>query len=110
MWVAVGLVVVLSVVLLFKYVFGSSGPSPFDFDSREPLKPMVLDEKEKNKGGKISLEELTDFVRKHGLRSITNNIIRAMYNEITGRRVVIKKHLQDKPITFEELRFCCNYW
>ncbi|XP_036445256.1 all-trans-retinol 13,14-reductase-like [Colossoma macropomum] len=49
MWVAVGLVVVLLVVLLFKYVFGSSGPSPFDFDSREPLKPMVLDKKEKNK-------------------------------------------------------------
>ncbi|XP_036445254.1 all-trans-retinol 13,14-reductase-like [Colossoma macropomum] len=49
MWVAVGLVVVLLVVLLFKYVFGSSGPSPFDFDSRQPLKPMVLDEKEKNK-------------------------------------------------------------
>ncbi|KAL7860695.1 hypothetical protein AOLI_G00170440 [Acnodon oligacanthus] len=49
MWVAVGLVIVLLVVLLFKYVFGSSGPSPFDFDSREPLKPMVLDEKEKNK-------------------------------------------------------------
>ncbi|KAL6476694.1 hypothetical protein MHYP_G00151930 [Metynnis hypsauchen] len=49
MWVAVALVIVLLVVLLFKYVFGSSGPSPFDVDSREPLKPMVLDEKEKNK-------------------------------------------------------------
>ncbi|KAI4901905.1 hypothetical protein NFI96_013840, partial [Prochilodus magdalenae] len=49
MWVAVGLVVVLVVLLLLKYVFGSSGPSPFDFDAREPLKPMVLDRKEKNK-------------------------------------------------------------
>ncbi|XP_017561101.1 all-trans-retinol 13,14-reductase-like [Pygocentrus nattereri] len=49
MWVAVGLVVVLLVVLLLKNVLGSSGPSPFDFDSREPLKPMVLDKKEKNK-------------------------------------------------------------
>ena len=83
----------------------------------EPIKQVrkesvykLLVEIDKDMDGKISLEELTDFVRKHGLRSITNNIIRAMYNEITGRRVVIKKHLQDKPITFEELRFCCNYW
>ena len=44
MWVAVGLVVVLLVVPLFKYVFGSSGPSPFDFDAREPLQPMGPDE------------------------------------------------------------------
>ncbi|KAL6476691.1 hypothetical protein MHYP_G00151900 [Metynnis hypsauchen] len=49
MWVAVALVIVLLVVLLLKNVVGSSGPSPFDFDSREPLKPMVLDRKEKNK-------------------------------------------------------------
>lgn len=49
MWVAVGLVVVLVGALLYRYVFGGSGPSPFDFDSREPLKPMVHDKKEKNK-------------------------------------------------------------
>ena len=49
MGVAVGLVIVLLVALLLKYAVGSSGPSPFDFDSREPLKPMVLDRIEKNK-------------------------------------------------------------
>ncbi|TWW70285.1 putative all-trans-retinol 13,14-reductase [Takifugu flavidus] len=32
-----------------KYVFGSSGPNPFEKDTREPLKPMVHNRKEKNK-------------------------------------------------------------
>ncbi|XP_007234548.2 all-trans-retinol 13,14-reductase [Astyanax mexicanus] len=49
MWLAVGLVALVLVVLLIKNVFGSGGPSPFDHDAREPLKPMVHDPKEKNK-------------------------------------------------------------
>eukprot|EP00066_Takifugu_rubripes_P002809 XP_003964953.1 PREDICTED: putative all-trans-retinol 13,14-reductase isoform X2 [Takifugu rubripes] len=45
-------VVVISVALVIfvlKYVFGSSGPNPFEKDTREPLKPMVHNRKEKNK-------------------------------------------------------------
>uniref|UniRef100_A0A3P9H3Y2 All-trans-retinol 13,14-reductase n=1 Tax=Oryzias latipes TaxID=8090 RepID=A0A3P9H3Y2_ORYLA len=34
---------------VFKYVYGSSGPNPFEKDTREPLKKMVHDKKEKNK-------------------------------------------------------------
>ncbi|XP_072550131.1 all-trans-retinol 13,14-reductase-like [Salminus brasiliensis] len=49
MWLALGLVCVVLLVLLLKYAIGSSGPNPFQFDSREPLKPMVLEKKEKNK-------------------------------------------------------------
>ncbi|XP_066498154.1 all-trans-retinol 13,14-reductase [Hoplias malabaricus] len=49
MWIAVGLVFAALVLFLLKYAFGSSGPSPFDFDTREPLKPMVLERKQKNK-------------------------------------------------------------
>ncbi|XP_022528563.2 all-trans-retinol 13,14-reductase [Astyanax mexicanus] len=50
MWLAVGLVcAVLGVFLLLKNVLGSSGPNPFEFDTREPLKPMVVDKKERGK-------------------------------------------------------------
>lgn len=45
-------VVVISVALVIfvlKYVFGNSGPNPFEKDTREPLKPMVHNRKEKNK-------------------------------------------------------------
>uniref|UniRef100_A0A3B3TKP8 All-trans-retinol 13,14-reductase n=1 Tax=Poecilia latipinna TaxID=48699 RepID=A0A3B3TKP8_9TELE len=37
------------VIFLLKYVFGSSGPNPFEKDCREPLKEKVYDKKEKNK-------------------------------------------------------------
>lgn len=50
MWVSIGLIVALLFIALFlKYVFGTSGPSPFDVDTREPLKPVQLDKKERNK-------------------------------------------------------------
>ncbi|XP_076851829.1 all-trans-retinol 13,14-reductase [Brachyhypopomus gauderio] len=49
MWFTVGLICVVVVAVFLKYVFGSSGPNPFEVDTREPLKPMVLDKKEKNK-------------------------------------------------------------
>ncbi|KAJ4932534.1 hypothetical protein JOQ06_010952 [Pogonophryne albipinna] len=37
------------VIFVLKYVFGSSGPNPFEKDTREPVKKMVHDRKEKNK-------------------------------------------------------------
>ncbi|XP_034046121.1 all-trans-retinol 13,14-reductase [Thalassophryne amazonica] len=37
------------VFIFLKYVFFSSGPNPFQTDSREPLKKKVFDKKEKNK-------------------------------------------------------------
>lgn len=43
--------VILSVAVLtfvLKYVFSSSGPNPFEEDTREPLKKMVHDRKQKN--------------------------------------------------------------
>lgn len=46
---SVGLVFVALLVFLYKYVFGSSGPNPFEADTREPLRKMVHDMKEKNK-------------------------------------------------------------
>ncbi|XP_026884069.2 all-trans-retinol 13,14-reductase isoform X1 [Electrophorus electricus] len=49
MWLAAGFVCAVLVALFLKYVFSSSGLSPFDVDTREPLKPMVLDKKEKDK-------------------------------------------------------------
>ncbi|KAB5553715.1 hypothetical protein PHYPO_G00041840 [Pangasianodon hypophthalmus] len=50
MWVSIGLIVaVLFVALFLKYVFGTSGPNPFDIDTREPPKPVQLDKKERNK-------------------------------------------------------------
>lgn len=36
-------------IFVFKYVYGGSGPNPFEKDTREPLKKMVHDKKEKNK-------------------------------------------------------------
>lgn len=48
MWLAVVLICVALVAIIYKYVSGS-GPNPFDIDTREPLKPMVFDRKEKNK-------------------------------------------------------------
>lgn len=48
MWLAVVIICVALVAIIYKYVSGS-GPNPFDIDTREPLKPMVFDRKEKNK-------------------------------------------------------------
>uniref|UniRef100_A0A7N6AWX8 All-trans-retinol 13,14-reductase n=1 Tax=Anabas testudineus TaxID=64144 RepID=A0A7N6AWX8_ANATE len=49
MWFAVTIISAALVIFILKYVFGSSGPNPFEKDSREPLKKMVHDLKEKNK-------------------------------------------------------------
>ncbi|KAJ8389939.1 hypothetical protein AAFF_G00112240 [Aldrovandia affinis] len=49
MWISVVILCVAFVVFLFKYVTGNRGPNPFDVDTREPLKPLVTDQKEKNK-------------------------------------------------------------
>ncbi|XP_073713191.1 all-trans-retinol 13,14-reductase [Misgurnus anguillicaudatus] len=48
MWLAVVIICVALVAIIYKYVSGS-GPNPFDIDTREPLKPLVFDRKEKNK-------------------------------------------------------------
>lgn len=50
MWLSVGLIAaVLFVAIFLKYVVGTSGPSPFAMDTREPPKPVELDKKERNK-------------------------------------------------------------
>lgn len=49
MWISVAVICVALAGLIWKYVWGSSGPNPFDTDTREPLKKMVHDRKEKNK-------------------------------------------------------------
>uniref|UniRef100_A0A3P8RT36 All-trans-retinol 13,14-reductase n=1 Tax=Amphiprion percula TaxID=161767 RepID=A0A3P8RT36_AMPPE len=49
MWLFVAVVLVALVVFLLKYVLSGSGPNPFETDTREPLKKMVHDRKEKNK-------------------------------------------------------------
>ncbi|KAM9744787.1 all-trans-retinol 13,14-reductase [Menidia menidia] len=49
MWVIVLISCVALITVILKYVFFSSGPDPFEKDSREPLKPMVHDKKELNK-------------------------------------------------------------
>lgn len=49
MLLSVGVISVALVVFIIKYVFGSSGPNPFEKDTRVPLKPMVHNRKEKNK-------------------------------------------------------------
>ncbi|KAF5903218.1 putative all-trans-retinol 13,14-reductase, partial [Clarias magur] len=43
------IVAALFIALILKYVFGTSGPSPFGSDMREPLKPIELDKKTRNK-------------------------------------------------------------
>ncbi|XP_029015716.1 all-trans-retinol 13,14-reductase isoform X2 [Betta splendens] len=49
MWFGVAVGTVALVIFIYKYVFSGSGPNPFEKDSREPLKKMVFDKKEKNK-------------------------------------------------------------
>lgn len=49
MLLSVVFISVALVIFVLKYVFGSSGPNPFEKDTREPLKPMVHNRKEKNK-------------------------------------------------------------
>lgn len=49
MLLSVGIISVALVVLVLKYVFGSSGPNPFEKDTRVPVKPIVHNRKEKNK-------------------------------------------------------------
>lgn len=68
----------------------------------------LLEAADKDGDGKISLDDLLSFIEKHEVRSITTSIAKAMYNEVTSRRVVTQKHLKDKPITFDELIFCCT--
>ncbi|XP_060758016.1 all-trans-retinol 13,14-reductase [Neoarius graeffei] len=50
MWISIGLITVVVFIALFlKYVFGTSGPSPFHTDTREAPKPVELDKKERKK-------------------------------------------------------------
>lgn len=49
MLLSLGIISVALVVLVLKYVFGSSGPNPFEKDTRVPVKPIVHNRKEKNK-------------------------------------------------------------
>lgn len=49
MLLTVAVISVAFVIFIVKYVFGNSGPNPFETDTREPLKKMVHDRKEKNK-------------------------------------------------------------
>ncbi|XP_064170345.1 all-trans-retinol 13,14-reductase-like isoform X1 [Anguilla rostrata] len=49
MWISVVIISVGLVVFLFKYVTRKKGPNPFGVDTREPVKPLVTDKKEKNK-------------------------------------------------------------
>ncbi|KAG9337604.1 hypothetical protein JZ751_028456 [Albula glossodonta] len=49
MWITVAILCVCLIAFLFKSVIGNPGPNPFYVDTREPLKPLVTDKKEKNK-------------------------------------------------------------
>lgn len=49
MLLSAALVSVVLVIFIYKYAFGSSGPNPFETDTREPPKRMIHDRKEKNK-------------------------------------------------------------
>jgi all-trans-retinol 13,14-reductase len=49
MWIIVAIICAALAALLYKYVFRTSGLNPFDIDTREPLKPLVTQKKEKNK-------------------------------------------------------------
>lgn len=49
MWFGVTVGIVALFIFIFKYALGSSGPNPFEKDTREPLKKQVFDKKEKNK-------------------------------------------------------------
>uniref|UniRef100_A0A3B4Z890 All-trans-retinol 13,14-reductase n=1 Tax=Stegastes partitus TaxID=144197 RepID=A0A3B4Z890_9TELE len=49
MWLIVPVILVALAIFVFKYVFSSPGPNPFETDTRGPLKKMVHDMKEKNK-------------------------------------------------------------
>ncbi|XP_068606501.1 all-trans-retinol 13,14-reductase-like [Brachionichthys hirsutus] len=49
MLISIVIISVALVIFIIKYVFKSPGPNPFETDTREPLKNMVHDRKEKNK-------------------------------------------------------------
>ena len=49
MWIAIALICLALVIFLLKYVFSPTGPNPFDVDTREPVRPIVFDKKEKKK-------------------------------------------------------------
>lgn len=49
MSIIVPIIGVVLLIFILKYVFSSPGPNPFEKDTREPLKKMVYDRKEKNK-------------------------------------------------------------
>ncbi|XP_043091596.1 all-trans-retinol 13,14-reductase-like isoform X2 [Puntigrus tetrazona] len=49
MWIAIIAISLALVAILFKYVLGTAKTNPFAIDTREPLKPMVFDEKLKKK-------------------------------------------------------------
>lgn len=61
MWLSVAIICAALVVFILKYVFSNPGPNPFETDTREPLKKMVYDKKEKNKV--LKQGELNDLAR-----------------------------------------------
>ncbi|CAL8274400.1 unnamed protein product [Lota lota] len=49
MWIVVALICLALVLFLLKYVFTTRAPNPFEIDTRESLRPIVFEKKEKNK-------------------------------------------------------------
>ncbi|XP_058862603.1 all-trans-retinol 13,14-reductase-like isoform X1 [Acipenser ruthenus] len=49
MWLTVLVIAVVLAVLLYKYIFGNAGSDPFALDTRQPPKPLVTINAERNK-------------------------------------------------------------
>jgi len=90
---------------------------PSKYESKyEPLKEIPKDcvkelllAMDKDLDGKISFDELVNFVKEANIQSFTIDLLETMFKEITSKRSIIKQVDRVSPITFNELFFCCKF-
>jgi len=69
----------------------------------------LLTAMDKDMDGKISFDEMLDFIKKNSCRAITPEIALKMFKEITKNRNVTFSEQKENPFTLEELISCCIF-
>lgn len=65
---------------------------------------------DKDLDGKVSFDELVNFVNTAAIRSFSLELLESMFKEIANRRSIVVEADRYAPLTFNELFFCCKFF
>ncbi|XP_058862604.1 all-trans-retinol 13,14-reductase-like isoform X2 [Acipenser ruthenus] len=74
MWLTVLVIAVVLAVLLYKYIFGNAGSDPFALDTRQPPKPLVTINAERNKVLKQGIHYIGELQEYKPFRHLVDQI------------------------------------